>query len=368
MISGEAIMQKVNHPSSAGLIAFWINVTLPTLIRLGLSLLKFNNTMDRNLKNAVIAFLTPLPSILFYLYFLNHSYDGDANANALSPLWKWCFDHPLLLANALFFLNVNVLFWVISHLLSSFWMIDLYWTVIPVLLLYYYAAHPLAQYDLWRSRIVTVLTWVWSIRLTHNYFRREKWQWGAREDWRFTDMRIQYGNHWWWASFFAVYASQQVFLIGICLPMYIVHSVDKPVNIWDFVAIVVCISGIVIAYYADTQLHEFVTKNEKLKELGLPMVLNLERGLWCYSRHPNYFGEQLWWWGLAIFAWNLGHGWAFIGALINSMCLAYVTLLVEQRMLKRESRAEAYRLYQKTTSVWVPWFKSSAIAAKVKET
>ncbi|KAK8321984.1 hypothetical protein V6Z12_A12G136500 [Gossypium hirsutum] len=247
-------------------------------------------------------------------------------------------------------------------------MIDLYWTVIPVMLVYYYATHPLAQFNLWRSKVVIMLTWVWSIRLTHNYFRRENWQWGAREDWRFTDMRRQYGRHWWWISFFAVYFSQQIFLIGICLPLYVVHSVDKPLNLWDFVAASVCLCGIVIAYFADTQLHDFVTTNSKLKQLGKPMVPNLDQGLWRYSRHPNYFGEQLWWWGLVVFAWNLGHGWTFVGALINSMCLAYVTVLVERRMLKQEYRAEAYRLYQKTTSACVPWFKSSVIAVKDKDT
>lgn len=89
-------------------------------------------------------------------------------------------------------------------------MIDLFWTVVPTMLVHYYATHPLAHYNWWRSRIAIVMTWVWGLRLTHNYFRREDWQWGAREDWRFTDMRRQYGKHWWWVSFFAVYLSQQV--------------------------------------------------------------------------------------------------------------------------------------------------------------
>lgn len=105
-----------------------------------------------------------------------------------------------------------------------------------------------------------------------------------------------------------------------------------------------------------------------LKGLGMPIVPNLDKGLWRYSRHPNYFGEQLWWWGLVIFGWNLGHGWTFVGSLINSMCLAYVTILVENRMLKQDYRAEAYRLYQKTTSVWIPWFKSSPAGGKDKNT
>lgn len=115
--------------------------------------------------------------------------------------------------------------------------------------------------------------------------------------------------------------------------------------------------GIIIAYNADTKLHEFVSRNEKLNEIGKPLVANLDKGLWYYSRHPNYFGEQLWWWGLLIFAWNLGHGWTFVGSLMNTLCLAHVTKLVEERMLCKDYRAEAYRQYQKTTSVWIPWFK-----------
>nr|XP_043611062.1 uncharacterized protein C594.04c-like [Erigeron canadensis] len=299
-----------------------------------------------------MAILAPLPSIVFYKSFLNKHHN-------LSPIWSWCYNHPLFLANILFLFNINLLFWLISLIQSSNWLIDVYWTVIPVLLVHYFETHPGSQFNLWRSRVVMLLTWVWAIRLFHSYFRREKWQWGAREDWRFTDLARQYGKNWWWVSFFAVYLIQQVFLIGVCLPLYIVHTVNKPWNIWDMVAILVCMSGIVTAYLADTQLYVFVSKNEKVKEAGNSLVPILDEGLWYYSRHPNYFGEQLWWWGLAIFGWNLGCTWVFVGALVNSLCLAYVTILVERKMLTLEYRVEAYKTYQKTTSVWVPWFKSS---------
>lgn len=115
--------------------------------------------------------------------------------------------------------NVTHLLKMISFSIFSFFkkflqMIDVYWTVIPVMLVHYFASHPLAQYNKLRSMIVVTLTWIWSIRLTHNYFRRENWEWGAREDWRFNDLRKQYGKHWWWLSFFSVYVSQQV----TCLP------------------------------------------------------------------------------------------------------------------------------------------------------
>ncbi|KAF6156766.1 hypothetical protein GIB67_033235 [Kingdonia uniflora] len=219
-----------------------------------------------------------------------------------------------------------------------------------------------ANKPLWELRDMGLLKG----KLTYSYFRREKWEWGAREDWRFDDMRKQYGKHWWWVSFFAVYASQQIFLMGITLPVYAVHSVEKPWNIYDSVATTICMFGIIFAYFADTQLHEFVSSNEKRKELGVPKLLTLEKGLWRYSRHPNYVGEQLWWWGLVMYGWNVGYGWTFIGSLVNSLCLAYVTILVEQRILKQADRVEAYNLYQKTTSVWIPWFKFSPRGAKDK--
>lgn len=73
---------------------------------------------------------------------------------------------------------------------------------------------------------------------------REKWDLGAREDWRYADMRVRYGGHWWWRSFFLVYAVQQLMLVGITLPLYSVHASDQPWNpIWDGAAAAGCLLG-----------------------------------------------------------------------------------------------------------------------------
>lgn len=99
-------------------------------------------------------------------------------------------------------------------------MIDLYWMVIPILLLHYFATHPLAEYNGSRSRLLIFLTSAWSLRLSHCYLRREKWQLGDREDWRFNDMRRRHGRNWWWISLFAVYISQQVIIKYIKVLIY----------------------------------------------------------------------------------------------------------------------------------------------------
>ena len=91
-------------------------------------------------------------------------------------------------------------------------------------------------------------------------------------------------------SYGVCFLSLQMFLIALSLPLYAVHTVNQPLNMWDLVATVVCLCGIVIAYFADTQLYEFVSRNNKLKGLGKPVVFVLDSGLWYYCRHPNYFG------------------------------------------------------------------------------
>jgi steroid 5-alpha reductase family enzyme len=66
-----------------------------------------------------------------------------------------------------------------------------------------------------------VLTFIWGLRLTHSYFRREEWKFGVREDWRYTKMAIDYGNPlWYFVSFFAVGVAQHPMIVGISLPLY----------------------------------------------------------------------------------------------------------------------------------------------------
>lgn len=112
-------------------------------------------------------------------------------------------------------------------------MIDLYWMVIPTLLLHYFATHPLAEYNGWRSRLVMFLTAAWSLRLSHCYLRREKWQLGDREDWRFNDMRRRHGRNWWWISLFAVYISQQVINVNQLSKPFLINPSQN--QIFNFV-------------------------------------------------------------------------------------------------------------------------------------
>eukprot|EP01026_Neomeris_dumetosa_P065819 TRINITY_DN63312_c0_g1_i8.p3 TRINITY_DN63312_c0_g1~~TRINITY_DN63312_c0_g1_i8.p3 ORF type:complete len:168 (-),score=6.74 TRINITY_DN63312_c0_g1_i8:275-778(-) len=157
--------------------------------------------------------------------------------------------------------------------------------------------------------------------------------------------------------FFAVYLVQQLVLVGIMLPFWAINFTQTDLNILDFVATMICVLGLLIAWIADNQLREFMVANRTRKENGESIQLLLNTGLWKYSRHPNYFGEQLWWWGVGIYGASTGQPWTLIGTLFNSAVMVGVTQLTEERMTSRSARREVYKQYQRSTSVWVPWFQ-----------
>jgi len=247
-----------------------------------------------------------------------------------------------------------VIFWLIALVQRSSWLIDPYWTLIPPLLAWFYWAHPLADTDPTRSAVTWGLLLLWSARLTHNYLRREQWRLGFREDWRFEERR-RGSRHFWWYQFFYVYVAQQVLLVGLTLPFFAIQFRSTPFGGVDVALALLALLGIGIAHFADSSLDRFMSANAERLARGEAKEPLLDEGIWRWSRHPNYFGEQLFWWAIAGFGIWLGEPWVVAGTVINSCVLAGVTLMTERRMGADPSRSELFRAYQKRTFVWLPW-------------
>ena len=307
---------------------------------------------DRN--NALLMLVVPAPSLAAWWVLTRWCEAGSCSADLLGWFCRFGLEHPIALVNLLFAVNVCLVFWLISLVQRSTWLIDPYWTLIPPLIAHFYASHPGAVADALRSKLALVVVWTWAIRLTVNYFRRERWRFGAREDWRYADMR-QRQPHFWLSSLVSVYAVQQLMLVGLTLPLWAIHADDRAFAWPDLALALLAILGVAIARAADLQLHAFVARNQELEASGEPRVEVLDTGIWAYSRHPNYFGEQLFWWALALWGAWLGEPWVIAGAAFNSVILAVVTVMTERRILARPSRRAAYQDYQRRTSVWLPW-------------
>jgi steroid 5-alpha reductase family enzyme len=123
----------------------------------------------------------------------------------------------------------------------------------------------------------------------------------------------------------------------------------------DMVLAGLALLGIVIAHFADGQLDGFMRRNQERATRGESPTRLLDHGIWRWSRHPNYFGEQLFWWAFAGFGVVVGEPWVVVGTALNTAVLAVVTVMTERRMLEVPERRDAYREYQRRTSVWLPW-------------
>lgn len=278
---------------------------------------------------------------------------------------------PFAAANALLGGSL-ALAWVASLLQGSTWLIDPYWVfiVFPCLDAFYASAcagvggaggasswfptSPTAVSSLPRAHLITLLTALWAARLQHSYFRRERWRPGAREDWRYAEMRA--GMHpaaWAVASAGVVYALQQALLVGLALPHYAARCVPSvaaaPLSRRDGCCAGAALAGLALAKRADDALFAYGAARRK------PAVL--DTGVWAFSRHPNYVGETLFWWGLASLAAVPGGGapWALAGAAVNTLCLLGVTAMTEARTAAKPGRAAAWAAYCARVPCWVGW-------------
>jgi steroid 5-alpha reductase family enzyme len=209
---------------------------------------------------------------------------------------------------------------------SSFY--DAYWSVIPPLLtLYWWSQAGSSHLRCW---LVAALVLVWAVRLTAN------WIYGFaglhHEDWRYAMMRERAGRWEFVVDLVAIHLipTLQVF-VGM-LPVYVcVTHVGADIGWLTAVAFVVGLAAVAFESVADLQLHRFVRHRA-------PAVV-MDRGLWSWSRHPNYFGEFVFWFALALFgvaaspadAW-----WLFAGALaMLAMFLGASIPMMEKRSLQR---------------------------------
>lgn len=315
----------------------------------------------KNGMNALLVLLAPIPAVVC-TWILFHWFPANAipeprlgsEIQSANQLAAWLLHHPLITANIFYFVFVDLAFWMIALVQRNSWLIDPYWTLLPLFLAGFYLAHPMAAPDLTRAMLACTALAVWSVRLTGNYLRREGWRFGLREDWRYAKMRRERPGFW-WEQFFVVQLAQHLMLVGLTLPFWAIGFRSQPAGILDFVALATALVGIAIAGVADTQLDRFMRRNIDRVRRGEPKIGLLDTGLWSLSRHPNYFGEQLFWWSIAAFGFVCGEPWVVIGTAFNSVVLASVTVMTERRMMEVPERSAHYADYRRRTSVLIPW-------------
>lgn len=227
---------------------------------------------------------------------------------------------------------------------SSFY--DAYWSVIPPLLVFYWWYRS-TDVDLLRAWLITVVVLLWAIRLTAN------WVYAFpglhHEDWRYPMFKQRAGRFEIVADLVAIHLipTLQVFLA--MMPVYVALTNPARGLVWlAWIAFVVGLAAVVLELAADAQMHRFVAERRSGEAM--------DRGLWSWSRHPNYFGEFSFWAALALFgiaAAPADWWWLILGALaMLAMFLGASIPMMEERSLQRRP---AYRDVVQRVSRFVPW-------------
>ncbi len=199
------------------------------------------------------------------------------------------------------------------------------------------------------SALVTGLVVLWGLRLSVHIFRRNR---GRGEDPRYAGWRRSWGRSFAWRSYLQVFLLQAFFLLVISSPIVFVNKSPLASPGWAFpwrlAGLVVWSVGFVFEAVGDAQLVRF--KRDPANKGRI-----MDRGLWKYSRHPNYFGESLMWWGIFLVALAYPHGWVTVASpLLITFLLAKVSGV--PLLEKRYAGNPEFQAYARRTSAFVPWF------------
>lgn len=245
-----------------------------------------------------------------------------------------------LLAPLFIFLSFGFL---VAHFKKDNSIADILWGLYFILLVatayFVYSAHDL------RQTLILVLIAIWGLRLSSHILRRH---WGKGEDPRYTEMKKNWGKWTALRSYLQVFFLQGVLAFIIVSPhlWVMTQAAVSALTVIDVIGLFIWLTGYFFEVVGDAQLSTFV----KTKKPGEVMT----RGLWRYTRHPNYFGEITMWWGLFVLSLSVPHAWwFFFGPLTITLLIVFVSGV--PLLEKRYEGNPAWEKYKRKTSMLIPW-------------
>ena len=257
---------------------------------------------------------------------------------------------PIIVVGAADLAATGVIF-IFSVIVRNSSMYDPYWSVAPVPIALYWLLQPGSNgFANPRHVLIVVLVCLWALRLTVHW--ASQWRGLEHEDWRYRDIKQQTGRFYWIASFLGIHLLPTLLVFGGCLALWpTLSDRNAHLTLLDGVAALVTLTAIFIEATADRQMRRFRRSLSSAQRDAMP------RGLWSVSRHPNYFGEVLFWWGLYLFVPLAYPDYRVVilgPLLILGLFLGVSIPLMERHLIAGHP---TYREYQRhVVSPFFPWF------------
>jgi steroid 5-alpha reductase family enzyme len=252
----------------------------------------------------------------------------------MDQLDLWLGALPVLLGAA-------VLTWVVSVAQRNVTIVDTLWSLLFVLAAATYTATTATPGP--RAWLVLALVSLWGLRLAAYLAWRN---WGHDEDRRYQAIRRRNEPNFALKSLWLIFGFQAVLAWVISLPLVGAIAGPSPLGPLDAAGALLWAVGLCFEAAGDWQLARFKGDPANAGRV-------MERGLWRYTRHPNYFGDFCVWWGLYLIALSAGAWWSIVGPLIMSFLLLRFSGV---RLLERDigERRPAYAEYVRRTNAFFP--------------
>ncbi len=246
------------------------------------------------------------------------------------PLWL-----NLLIADVV----ATVVTFIFSVIFQNASVYDPYWSVQPIVILVAYAITVKLNTS---SILLLISVSVWAIRLTANWAYTFKNL--NHQDWRYTMLKEKTGIIYPFVNFTGIHLVPTLIVYACTLPAVYVITIMPKFNYLSLIFFVLSILAVILQGTADVQMHVFRKKKEK----GF-----IRNGLWKNSRHPNYLGEILMWWGVGLYSVTLmPNMWQLLlGALLNTLLFLFISIPMAD---KRQSQKEGFEEYKNSTNKLFP--------------
>jgi steroid 5-alpha reductase family enzyme len=197
-----------------------------------------------------------------------------------------------------------------------------------------------------RPLLLLILVSLWGLRLGLHIGLRHR---GRGEDFRYRKFREEWGETIVWRSLLQIYLLQGAVVLVIATPILLaIADPGGKIGVADGIGVLLFATGFLFEAVSDWQMTEFKRQSENRGRL-------IQNGLWRYSRHPNYFGEALLWWGIFLIGLSAGNGWL---GLVSPLTIAFLLLKVSGiPMLEAKYRDNPeFAAYKSRTNAFIPWF------------
>jgi steroid 5-alpha reductase family enzyme len=213
-----------------------------------------------------------------------------------------------------------------------------------------------SQFHNFRENILGLLTLIWGLRLAVFLHLRNH---GKPEDFRYAAWRKEWGEKTNLIAYVKVYWLQYILMLVVALPLFGAHhEADQSLSLINILGLIFWILGFSWEVIADQQKSIFKNRPENKNKF-------ISTGLWKFSRHPNYFGEALLWWGVGLTAFNGSNLWVLIGPLFLNFLLLKVSGVP---MLEKRYKGYAhYEQYALETPTLIPSLKKIIVSMTQKK-